>query len=272
MGYEHKYHYFYKIINNINNHYYYGIHSTNNLNDNYMGSGVRIKKAYLKYGKENFTKYILKYFNTRDELEEYESYIVNEDLLNDINCYNIVIGGKRGICTAFSGHHHTEEHKQYLSKKLTKTDTELKQKRRIISKDGIKKSIQIKDLSLYINDGWSLGRHNCSYVHTMKEYRDIQKQKRINKEKEIKDKQFILESENNKIHDVLLNIAKDDSIDLSKFGWNLVIIKLLKEHDIIVKSNIKRFIKRHCPEFFDYKNVYSKKINKMLLQHSGQCS
>lgn len=42
-----KYNYFYKITNNINNHYYYyGIHSTDNINDGYMGSGYRLQYAY----------------------------------------------------------------------------------------------------------------------------------------------------------------------------------------------------------------------------------
>ena len=43
-----KYYYFYKITNLINDHYYYGIHSTNDLDDNYMGSGTRLWKAYEK--------------------------------------------------------------------------------------------------------------------------------------------------------------------------------------------------------------------------------
>ena len=30
------YHYFYKITNNINGKFYYGIHNTSNLNDNYI--------------------------------------------------------------------------------------------------------------------------------------------------------------------------------------------------------------------------------------------
>lgn len=33
---EHKYYYFYKVTNVINNHFYYGIHCTDNLNDGYM--------------------------------------------------------------------------------------------------------------------------------------------------------------------------------------------------------------------------------------------
>ena len=90
-----KYHYFYKITNNINNHYYYGIHSTNNLDDGYMGSGTRLRCAYEKYGIENFTKEILKFFDNRKELSEYESEIVTEVLAKDTNCYNISLGGEK---------------------------------------------------------------------------------------------------------------------------------------------------------------------------------
>lgn len=97
-----KYHYFYKITNNINNHYYYGIHSTDDLDDGYMGSGTRLKYAYEKYGIENFTKEILKFFDTREELAKYESDIVTEVLVKDTNCYNISLGGEnwRTIGTA----------------------------------------------------------------------------------------------------------------------------------------------------------------------------
>lgn len=87
------YHYFYKITNNINGHFYYGAHSTNNLNDNYFGSGIKLKEAIKKYGKENFSKEILKYFDTREELSEYELQIVNEDLIKSKECYNICPGG-----------------------------------------------------------------------------------------------------------------------------------------------------------------------------------
>lgn len=93
-----KYHYFYKITNNINNHYYYGIHSTDDLDDGYMGSGTRLKYAYEKYGIENFTKEILKFFDTREELAKYESEIVTESLVTDNNCYNISLGGEK-LCT-----------------------------------------------------------------------------------------------------------------------------------------------------------------------------
>lgn len=93
-GSKRKYHIFYKITNNINNHFYYGVHNTDNINDNYMGSGKRLWYAYKKYGIENFTKEILKYFDTAKEAFEYESEYITEELIKDPNCYNIEGGGK----------------------------------------------------------------------------------------------------------------------------------------------------------------------------------
>ena len=90
-----KYHYFYKITNLINNHFYYGIHSTDNLEDGYMGSGTRLHKAYEKYGIENFEKEILKFFDSREECAEYEMEMVTEELVHDYNCYNISVGGDK---------------------------------------------------------------------------------------------------------------------------------------------------------------------------------
>lgn len=89
-----QYHYFYKITNNINGKYYYGVHNTKNIDDGYMGSGKRLQYAIKKYGVENFTKEILKYFNTKNEAYLYESEIVTESLVEDPNCYNLVLGGK----------------------------------------------------------------------------------------------------------------------------------------------------------------------------------
>ena len=91
-----KYNYFYKIVNNINGHFYYGIHSTDDLNDGYMGSGIKLHKAFEKYGIENFSKEILKFFDTRDEAVLYEEEIVNEELVYDRTCYNIARGGELG--------------------------------------------------------------------------------------------------------------------------------------------------------------------------------
>ena len=89
-----KYNYFYKITNKVNGHFYYGIHSTNNLDDGYMGSGHLIKLAIKKYGEENFEKEILKFFDSRKEAANYEAEVVTFSLIKEENCYNIIPGGE----------------------------------------------------------------------------------------------------------------------------------------------------------------------------------
>ena len=80
-----KYYYTYKISNLINNKYYYGKHSTNNLYDNYSGSGTILKNAYKKYGKENFKFEVLKYFHNENELNIAEKELINDSVIFDKN-------------------------------------------------------------------------------------------------------------------------------------------------------------------------------------------
>ena len=88
-----KYHYFYKITNNVNGHFYYGVHNTDDLDDGYMGSGKRLQFAYKKYGIDNFSKEIIKFFDTSKEAFEYESDVVTENLVKEASCYNCELGG-----------------------------------------------------------------------------------------------------------------------------------------------------------------------------------
>lgn len=96
-----KYNYFYKTTNIINSKYYYGVHSTNNISDGYLGSGLLIKKAIRKYGKGNFKKEILKTFNNRSDLMLYEKSIITEDVIIDKNSYNLSLGGYGGGYTSW---------------------------------------------------------------------------------------------------------------------------------------------------------------------------
>jgi hypothetical protein len=93
----HKYHYVYKIVNKINGKFYIGIHSTNNLDDNYMGSGKALIAAIEKYGSIYFEKQILSIHETRDDALYEESILVTEDLVKNNDCYNLRTGGSSGF-------------------------------------------------------------------------------------------------------------------------------------------------------------------------------
>ena len=88
-----RYHYIYKVTCLVNGCYYYGMHSTYNLNDGYMGSGNLIRQSIFRHGKENHSIEILEYFDDRASLAKREAEVVNEDLLKDKLCLNLVLGG-----------------------------------------------------------------------------------------------------------------------------------------------------------------------------------
>ena len=91
-----KYHFTYKTTNLVNGRYYLGMHSTNRLDDGYLGSGTRLYRELSKYGRDSFKLEILEYFNTRDELIEGEKSLITEQDLNNENCLNLKPGGSGG--------------------------------------------------------------------------------------------------------------------------------------------------------------------------------
>ena len=91
-----KYHYIYKITCNVTNRFYIGMHSTDNLNDGYLGSGKRLWFSINYHGKENHTKEILEFLETRELLKEREKFLVNKELISEDLCMNLVIGGEGG--------------------------------------------------------------------------------------------------------------------------------------------------------------------------------
>jgi len=92
-----KLHYIYKTTNIINGKYYIGMHSTDNVDDGYIGSGKLLWFSIKKYGKENFVCEILEYLPNRQTLKEREKEIVNKILLEDKSCLNLKLGGYGGF-------------------------------------------------------------------------------------------------------------------------------------------------------------------------------
>jgi len=86
----------YKVTNLLNSRYYFGVHETGKPDDDYLGSGIAVKRAIKKYGKHNFRKDVLFLFPS-----PVESYAKEVELLQaarqDPLCYNLHEGGKGGF-------------------------------------------------------------------------------------------------------------------------------------------------------------------------------
>tara|TARA_R110000803_G_scaffold44486_4_gene94148 strand:+ start:932 stop:1888 length:957 start_codon:yes stop_codon:yes gene_type:complete len=88
-----KHHYTYSITCLVNGKIYVGRHSTNNIDDGYMGSGKLLKRAMKKYGEEKFIKIILAFYESIEDCVKAEIQIVTQDFASRSNTYNIVVGG-----------------------------------------------------------------------------------------------------------------------------------------------------------------------------------
>jgi group I intron endonuclease len=114
----------YKIINKINNKIYIGKHQTKNLDDDYMGSGKRLKDAIKHYGIENFKKEILFIFDNESDMNAKESELVTEDFVKEDTNYNMCPGGNGGFgyinnsnIIKFKGKTHSSESKKQMGHK-----------------------------------------------------------------------------------------------------------------------------------------------------------
>lgn len=125
------YGYIYEVTNLVNGKKYIGKHKSKVFDINYYGSGVGLKNALNKYGKENFKVVILEKIKTNQkDLDLREIYYIEKyNAVKDNNYYNQSYGGenegwagynraiKEKNYNPFKGKHHTEETKKKLSEK-----------------------------------------------------------------------------------------------------------------------------------------------------------
>lgn len=79
----------YRTTNLVNGKYYIG--KQKKYTDRYLGSGIALKFAIKKYGKENFKKEILEVCNTEDELQNKElEWLDKLNAVKNKQCYNLV--------------------------------------------------------------------------------------------------------------------------------------------------------------------------------------
>lgn len=92
-----RFHFIYRTTNLVNGRYYLGMHSTNRLDDGYLGSGKRLYYELNKYGRDNFKFEILEQFESREELVQAEVNLITEQDLKNPNCLNLKQGGSGGF-------------------------------------------------------------------------------------------------------------------------------------------------------------------------------
>lgn len=139
------YNFVYVSTNLVNGRQYVGDHSTDNLEkDKYFGSGKLINDAKRKYGKENFNREILEFFDTKQKaFDAQEKYIKEYKTHISEGGYNI---SRKGGNQVYSGMDETSREKirqsklgKPLSKEHKKKIAESqKGKMWVMSKDGRK--------------------------------------------------------------------------------------------------------------------------------------
>jgi hypothetical protein len=166
-----KYHIIYKTVNLTNKKFYIGAHSTDNLEDEYYGSGTNINRAMNKYGKKSFKKEILYIFKTPKEMFLKEKEIVTTNFIKRNDVYNIVEGGyggfNRGATNLKHLHHPTSKercavHPNAVDKMLQQGwklgFLEAWQKGKIyVHKKNKTKVIKPLELNFFLSKGWKKG-------------------------------------------------------------------------------------------------------------------
>lgn len=145
-------HILYRISNRLNGRYYIGMHSTKNIGDGYLGSGLRISHEINKYGKENFERIVLEKFSTRKELAAKERELVNEAMLLDPLCLNLKLGGEGG------GKFYSVEHQRKCAAADRTGEKNSQFGTCWISKDGTAIKIKKNNLLEYLQQGYLRGR------------------------------------------------------------------------------------------------------------------
>ena len=134
-------HYIYKTTCNVTGRWYVGMHSTNNLEDGYMGSGIRLRRSIRKYGVDNHIKEILEYFDNRELLIEAEKKVITPEMIDDNNCMNLRGGGEGGFISlkfcSIGGKIGGEIHKERM-----KNDVDYNKNNRLIAAENFRKAHQ----------------------------------------------------------------------------------------------------------------------------------
>ena len=91
------FHFLYRTINLSNGKIYIGKHSSDSLDDGYIGKGKRLLQAIRKYGRQNFRREILRFCGSEEEAYLAEGLMVDKDFIAREDTYNLKCGGEGGL-------------------------------------------------------------------------------------------------------------------------------------------------------------------------------
>jgi hypothetical protein len=157
---EKKYHFIYKTTNLLTNRYYIGMHSTDNLEDGYLGSGKRLRYSINKYGKENHKREILEFVNSRIKLIEREKELVSFYEISKDECMNLMIGGKGGFISKEQQRNRSLSANKALNDKF-KADVDFYEKWKKNMSSGVQKAMDEGRMKTWgDNCNWSGKKHS----------------------------------------------------------------------------------------------------------------
>ena len=87
------FHFVYKTTCAATGKWYIGLHSTDHMDDGYLGSGMRLTRSVKKYGADQHHREILFMGATRKEASNKEAELLTEEVRKDPMCMNLGPGG-----------------------------------------------------------------------------------------------------------------------------------------------------------------------------------
>lgn len=153
----------FKSINNITQEYFIGYREKQNIHNrrSYFGDGKNLLASIRLHGKKNFTRLVVGYRNTIDEVKELQKIIIDLTDPKCLNTYTKPINPK-----IFKGKKHTEETKAKMSAAAKASDRTGENNGRYGSKwmhnpvTGESSAISKENQEKYTKKGWLYGRSN----------------------------------------------------------------------------------------------------------------
>ena len=219
----------YRITNLINNKTYIGFHHLRKGSlekDGYLGSGLLIKQAVLKYGYENFKREILEEFTDKEEASKAEiKYIERERLIGHAE-YNIHDGGCGGNTSKY-----IHDKSFYSSEEYRLSKSRAFKGRKWWHKDNIDKFSFTCP-----GDGWLPGRTS-----------NYNNGKKLSEETKKKISEKAKKSQANRSEEQRLNAYKKTKETWLRNGWNPSMATKGKHW---YNNGVKQVLRFECPEGF----------------------